>query len=158
MGARSSGERPDAVAVVDDPTQIRNIALVGPSGAGKTTLAEALLAVTGVIGRAGSVVDGTTVCDHDPAAVRQQRSVTLAVAPLHHAGVKVNLVDTPGYADFVGELRAGLRAVDAALFVVSAAEGMDPATITVIRKAAGRSCRVHRRGAQRRSTVLTPVG
>jgi len=131
MGARSSGERPDAVAVVDDPTQIRNIALVGPSGAGKTTLAEALLAATRVIGRAGSVVDGTTVCDHDPAAVRQQRSVTLAVAPLHHAGVKVNLVDTPGYADFVGELRAGLRAVDAALFVVSAAEGMDPATITL---------------------------
>ena len=131
MGARSSGDRPDAVAVVDDATQIRNIALVGPSGAGKTTLAEALLAATRVIGRAGSVVDGTTVCDHDPAAVRQQRSVTLAVAPLHHASVKVNLVDTPGYADFVGELRAGLRAVDAALFVVSAAEGMDPATIAL---------------------------
>ena len=131
MGARTSGERPDAVTVVDDPAQIRNVALVGPSGAGKTTLVEALLAVTGVIGRAGSVVEGTTVCDHDPAAVRQQRSVTLAVAPLHHAGVKVNLVDTPGYADFVGELRAGLRAVDAVLFVMSAAEGVDPATIAL---------------------------
>lgn len=131
MGARSNGERPDAGAVVDDPARIRNIALVGPSGAGKTTLAEALLAATGVIGRAGSVVDGTTVCDHDPAAVRQQRSVTLAVAPLYHDGIKVNLVDTPGYADFVGELRAGLRAVDAALFVVCAAEGVDPATLAL---------------------------
>jgi len=128
MGARSNGDRPAAAAVVEDPARIRNVALVGPSGAGKTTLTEALLAAGGVISRAGSVVDGTTVCDHDPAAVRQQRSVTLAVAPLHHEGVKINLVDTPGYADFVGELRAGLRAVDSALFVVSAAEGVDAAT------------------------------
>ena len=131
MGTRRSGERPDTAAAVDDPTQIRNVALVGPSGAGKTTLAEALLAVTGAIGRAGSVADGTTACDHDPAAVRQQRSVTLAVAPLQQVGVKVNLVDTPGYADFVGELRAGLRAVDAALFVMSAAEDVAPATIAL---------------------------
>jgi len=131
MGARSNGERSDAGAVNDDPARIRNVALVGPSGSGKTTLAEALLAATGVIGRAGSVVDGTTVCDHDPAAVRQQRSVTLAVAPLRHDGIKVNLVDTPGYADFVGELRAGLRAVDAALFVVCAADGIDPVTLAL---------------------------
>ena len=89
---------------------------------------EALLAVTGTIGRAGSVTDGTTVSDHDPAAVRQQRSVRSACAPLMHDGIKVNLLDTPGYADFVGELRAGLRAADAALFVVSAADGMDAAT------------------------------
>jgi elongation factor G len=66
-----------------------------------------------------------------PSAVRQQRSVTLAVAPLHHEGVKINLIDTPGYADFVGELRAGLRAADAALFVVCSAEGVDPATIAL---------------------------
>ena len=95
---------------------------------GKTTLVEALLAATGTIGRAGTVADGTTVSDHDPAAVRQQRSVSLACAPLMHDGVKVNLLDTPGYADFVGELRAGLRAADAALFVVSAVDGMDAAT------------------------------
>jgi elongation factor G len=61
------------------PSAIRNVVLVGPSGSGKTTLVEALLAHTGVIPRAGSVTDGTTVCDHDPAAVRQQRSVGLAV-------------------------------------------------------------------------------
>jgi elongation factor G len=114
--------------VVDQPSKVRNVVLVGHSGAGKTTLVEALLAVTGTISRAGSVTEGTTVSDHDPAAVRQQRSVSLACAPLMHQGIKVNLLDTPGYADFVGELRAGLRAADAALFVVSAVDGMDAAT------------------------------
>ncbi len=131
MSTRGNGERPDPAVGAQDPSRIRNVALVGPSGAGKTTLAEALLAATGVISRAGTVTDGTTVCDHDPAAVRQQRSVTLAIAPLQHAGIKINLVDTPGYADFVGELRAGLRAADAALFVVSSGEGVDPATVAL---------------------------
>ncbi|HEU0088092.1 MAG TPA: elongation factor G-like protein EF-G2 [Pseudonocardiaceae bacterium] len=131
MGTKGNGERPDPAGAGQDPSRIRNVALVGPSGAGKTTLAEALLAATGVISRTGTIADGTTVCDHDPAAVRQQRSVTLAIAPLQHNGIKINLVDTPGYADFVGELRAGLRAADAALFVVSAAEGVDPATVTL---------------------------
>ncbi|GAA1817142.1 elongation factor G-like protein EF-G2 [Luedemannella flava] len=114
--------------VVDSPSKVRNVVLVGHSGAGKTTLVEALLAATGTISRAGSVAEGTTVCDTDPAAVKQQRSVSLACAPLMHGDIKVNLLDTPGYADFVGELRAGLRAADAALFVVSAADGMDAAT------------------------------
>ncbi|MEH1169765.1 elongation factor G-like protein EF-G2 [Micromonospora sp. CPCC 205539] len=117
--------------VVTEPERVRNVVLVGHSGAGKTTLVEALLAATGTIGRAGSVVDGSTVGDHDPAAVRQQRSVSLSCAPLLHDGIKVNLLDTPGYADFVGELRAGLRAADAALFVVSAAGGMDAATVAL---------------------------
>ncbi|TDC85317.1 elongation factor G-like protein EF-G2 [Micromonospora sp. KC606] len=114
--------------VVTEPGRVRNVVLVGHSGAGKTTLVEALLAASGTIGRAGTITDGTTVCDHDPAAVRQQRSVSLACAPLVHSGVKVNLLDTPGYGDFVGELRAGLRAADAALFVVSAVDGMDLST------------------------------
>jgi elongation factor G len=106
---------------------VRNIVLVGPSGSGKTTLVEALLAHTGAITRPGAVTEGTTVCDHDPAAVRQQRSVALSVAPLQHADTKINLIDTPGYGDFVGELRAGLRAADAALFVVPATEGREGA-------------------------------
>ena len=114
--------------VVDSPSKVRNVVLVGHSGAGKTTLVEALLSATGTISRAGSVAEGTTVSDSDPAAIRQQRSVSLACAPLMYGDVKVNLLDTPGYADFVGELRAGLRAADAALFVVSAAEGVDAAT------------------------------
>ncbi|WP_199434865.1 elongation factor G-like protein EF-G2 [Qaidamihabitans albus] len=120
-----------AAVAVDDPRKLRNVVLVGPSGSGKTTLTEALLVASGTLGRAGSVVDGTTVCDHDPAAVRQQRSVGLAVAPIEYGGIKINLIDTPGYADFVGELRAGLRAADAALFVVCAGEGVDPATVAL---------------------------
>jgi elongation factor G len=120
-----------AAVAVDNPAKVRNIVLVGPSGSGKTTLTEALLTAAGVITRAGTVTDGTTVCDHDPAAQRQQRSVGLSVAPLVHNDVKINLIDTPGYADFVGEVRAGLRAADAALFVVCAAEGVDPATIAL---------------------------
>ncbi|MGQ0776686.1 MAG: elongation factor G-like protein EF-G2 [Pseudonocardiales bacterium] len=131
MSTKGNGERPESAAADHAPSRIRNVALVGPSGAGKTTLVEALLAAKGVISRAGTVADGNTVCDHDPAAVRQQRSVTLAIAPLQHAGIKINLVDTPGYADFVGELRAGLRAADAALFVVCSGEGVDPATVTL---------------------------
>jgi elongation factor G len=114
--------------VVDEPGRVRNVVLVGHSGAGKTTLVEALLAATGTIPRAGAVTEGTTVSDHDPAAVKQQRSVALACAPVLHDDIKINLLDTPGYADFVGELRAGLRAADAALFVVSAVDGMDAAT------------------------------
>ncbi|TDB84899.1 elongation factor G-like protein EF-G2 [Actinomadura sp. KC216] len=105
--------------------KVRNVALVGHSGAGKTTLVEALLAATGTLQRAGKVEDGTTVSDFDEVEVRQQRSVNLALAPFEHGGIKINLIDTPGYADFVGDLRAGLRAADAALFVISAVDGID---------------------------------
>ena len=120
-----------AVPTADSPTAIRNVAVVGPSGAGKTTLVEALLVAAGVLPRAGSVVDGTTVCDFDDAEIAQQRSVGLALAPLRHNGIKVNLIDTPGYADFVGELRAGLRAADCALFVIAANESIDEPTRTL---------------------------
>lgn len=108
--------------------KVRNVALVGHSGAGKTTLAEALLTATGTLQRPGKVEDGTTVSDFDEVEVRQQRSVNLALAPFTHGDVKVNLIDTPGYADFVGDLRAGLRAADAALFVISAVDGIDGLT------------------------------
>jgi elongation factor G len=120
----AAGRAPTA----DEPGRIRNVALVGHSGAGKTALVEALLVATGTIPRAGRVEDGTTVTDFDDAEVRQQRSINLALAPFEHDGVKVNLLDSPGYADFTGDLRAGLRAADAALFVVSAADGIDGTT------------------------------
>jgi elongation factor G len=109
-------------------SSVRNVVLVGHSGAGKTTLVEALLVATGTIQRAGRVEDGTTVSDFDEVEIRQQRSANLTLAPLIHAGVKVNLIDTPGYADFTGDLRAGLRAADAALFAVAATEGVDGLT------------------------------
>jgi elongation factor G len=128
---RGQGALSGDVVAVEEPGQVRNVVLVGHSGAGKTSLVDALLAATGTIPRAGKVTDGTTVCDSDPAEHRQQRSVTLALAPLEHDGVKVNLLDSPGYADFVGELRAGLRAADAALFVVSAVDGVDAATVSL---------------------------
>src|SRR5581483_5228937 len=82
--------------VVNDPSRVRNVVLVGHSGAGKTTLVEALLAATGTIGRAGSIADGSTVSDHDPVEVAQQRSVGLSVCPLRWDNVVVNLLDTPG--------------------------------------------------------------
>jgi elongation factor G len=113
---------------VDRPDMVRNVVLVGPSGAGKTTLVEALLAATRTIQRTGRVEDGTTVSDFDEVEMRQQRSVNLTVAPMIYNDIKINLLDTPGYADFVGDLRAGLRAADAALFVVSASEGVDGLT------------------------------
>ena len=94
-----------------------------PGGSGKTTLVEMLLATAGAVPRTGSVDDGTTVSDHDPGEQRHGRSHALSVAPLGHQGVKVNLLDTPGYADFVGEVRHGLRAADCALFVVAATRG-----------------------------------
>jgi elongation factor G len=109
--------------------KVRNVALVGHAGSGKTTLAEALLVATRALPRAGRVEDGTTCLDTEDVEVRQQRSVSLGVATVEHAGHRLTLLDTPGSPDFVGELRAGLRAADAALFVVSAVNGVDAATV-----------------------------
>jgi elongation factor G len=108
--------------------QVRNVVLVGHSGSGKSSLVEALLAATGTIQRQGSIEEGTTVSDFDEVEVRQQRSVNLTLASLAANGIKVNLLDTPGYADFTGDLRAGLRAADSALFAVSATDGIDGLT------------------------------
>jgi elongation factor G len=110
------------------PDRIRNVVLVGPSQSGKTSLVETLLACAGAIPRAGSVAEGSTVCDFEDGEQQHGRSISLAVAPVVHRGTKVNLVDTPGYADFVGELRAGLRAADCALFVIAANDGVDEGT------------------------------
>ncbi|MFD6879239.1 MULTISPECIES: elongation factor G-like protein EF-G2 [unclassified Streptomyces] len=112
----------------DRPASVRNVVLVGHSGAGKTTLVEALALTSGAVNRAGRVEDGTSVSDYDEIEQRRHRSVQLSLVPVEWAGIKINILDTPGYADFVGELRAGLRAADAALFVVSASDGIDGAT------------------------------
>ncbi len=113
------------------PEGIRNVVLVGPSSSGKTSLVEALLHAAGAISRQGTVADGTTVSDFDEFERTHGRSTSLSVAPVVHAGVKVNLIDTPGYADYVGELRAGLRAADCALFVLAAHEEIDHVAVAL---------------------------
>lgn len=118
----------EKIAPVNPPAtteRIRNVVLIGPSGSGKTTLVESLLLAAGAIARSGTIADGTTVSDHDEAERRQQRSVNLSLVAFDHRDVRVNLIDVPGYADFAGEVGAGLRAADAALFVVTADSGFD---------------------------------
>ncbi|MDQ3991298.1 MAG: elongation factor G [Actinomycetota bacterium] len=107
-----------------EASKVRNVILVGHGGAGKTSLSEALLHVSGAITRMGRVEDGNTVTDFDPEEVKKQISVSTGLAPVIWRGVKINVLDAPGYADFVGEVRAALRAADACLFVVSAVDGV----------------------------------
>jgi elongation factor G len=116
---------------VYEPRKIRNLVLVGHSGAGKTTLTEGLLFASGALTRMGKVEDGNTVSDHDPEEVRRGISVALSLAPIEWEGVKINILDAPGYADFIGDVKGALRAVDACLFVVSAIEGVEVQTEVV---------------------------
>ncbi len=113
------------------PARIRNVALVGHGGSGKTTLAEALLYCAGAIGRQGRVEDGTTVCDFEPEEVKRGISTGVSLAPFEHEGYKVNLLDCPGYADFLPDVEAALRVADLAVFVVSAVEGVEVQTEAV---------------------------
>lgn len=108
--------------------KIRNVALVGHSGAGKTTLAEALLYRAGTVTRVGKVEDGNTVTDFDPEEHERGHSVSLALAPIEWKGHKINIIDTPGYADFVADVYAALHVVDLAVFVVSAVDGVEVGT------------------------------
>ena len=137
MADKGSARRPAGQDLgASSPDRIRNVVLVGPGGSGKTTLAESLLASAGAIPRAGSVRDGTTVCDSDEAEQTHSRSISLAIAPVVHRETKINLIDTPGYADFVGDVRAGLRAADCALFVIAANDGVDAGTRALWRECA----------------------
>src|SRR3990170_744952 len=111
-----------------DGSSIRNIAFFSHSGAGKTSLAEALLFNAGVISRLGRAEDGTTTSDYDPEEVKRKISINLALLPFQWHGVKINLMDTPGYADFVGEVKAAARVVDGALVVVCAVSGVEVGT------------------------------
>jgi elongation factor G len=137
MADKGSGRRPAGQDLrASSPDRIRNVVLVGPGGSGKTTLVEALLASAGAIPRAGTTKDGTTVCDFEDSEHTHERSISLAIAPVVHRDIKINLIDTPGYADFVGEVRAGLRAADCALFVVAGNESVDDATTALWRECA----------------------
>jgi elongation factor G len=128
MAEKKSDRKPGAAPAASSPDRIRNVALVGPAGSGKTSLMESLLHAAGATTRRGAIVDGSTVGDSDPVAIRQKRSVGVSVATFLWNDTVINLLDTPGYADFMGELRAGLRGADAALFVVSSVDGVDAAT------------------------------
>ncbi|HEX6401415.1 MAG TPA: elongation factor G [Actinomycetota bacterium] len=111
-----------------DPKDIRNVLLVGHGGSGKTTLLEAMLFTSGALTRMGTVEEGNTVSDHDPDEQRRQISVSLAMAPIEWKDTKLNVLDAPGTADFVGDLRSAIRAADAVILVVSAVEGVEVQT------------------------------
>lgn len=108
--------------------KIRNVCLLGHGGAGKTTLAEAMLYDAKATDRFGSVVAGNTVMDYDPEEVKRQISTGTSLAPIEWNGHKINLIDTPGYFDFIGEMREGLRVADGAIILVSAKDGVQVGT------------------------------
>ncbi|MEZ4583348.1 MAG: GTP-binding protein [Caldilineaceae bacterium] len=107
--------------------QIRNVALLGHGGSGKTTLAEALLYSTGAISRMGRVEDGSTVSDWDAEEQRRGISINLSVIPVTTGDTKVNLIDT-GYIDFVGEMISALHVAEAGLVVIDAVAGAEVGT------------------------------
>ncbi|MEA2487627.1 MAG: elongation factor, partial [Actinomycetota bacterium] len=111
------------------PTEnIRNIVLVGHGGSGKTSLAEALLFRSGALTRLGKITEGNTVCDFDEEEIRKGISVSTALAPVEWDDHKINILDAPGYADFISDLRAAMRVADLAVFVVSGVEGVEVQT------------------------------
>jgi elongation factor G len=108
--------------------RIRNVAVASHQGTGKTSLVEAMLFDSGAITRMGKVEEGNTVSDWDPDEVKHHISINATIVPVEWNGYKLNLIDTPGYADFFGEVREGLRVADAALFLVSAVDGLQVGT------------------------------
>jgi elongation factor G len=122
---------------------VRNIALVGHAGSGKTTLVEALLAATGVIPQPGSVSKGTTVCDYDPVEKEQQHSLDIGITSFNAHGKHVNLIDTPGFPDFLGRSLSVLPAVETAAIVINAQGGIEPVTQRMIKAVDNRNlCRM----------------
>jgi elongation factor G len=120
------------------PEQIRNVAVAGHGGVGKTSLVEAMLFVAGAIDRLGRVDDGTTTTDFDPEEIRRKHTINASLAPLEWDGVKINLIDTPGYPDFVGEVVGALRVCEGVVVVVDARAGVEVQTEYVWARAADR--------------------
>jgi elongation factor G len=108
--------------------KIRNVAVVGHGGTGKTSLVEALLFNTGAINRLGRVEDGTTTADYHPEEAKRGITIHTSIVPCEFEGLKLNFLDTPGYSDFIGEVKAALRVVEGALFTVCAAAGVEVQT------------------------------
>src|SRR5256714_6616486 len=114
-----------------EPTKIRNVAVVGHGGSGKTSLVESLLHSVGATNRLGKVDDGTSILDTDPEEQKRHITINMALASFTHDGIKINLIDTPGFADFAGDQHAGLRVADAAIVFVDASAGVQVGTQTV---------------------------
>lgn len=110
---------------VYETEKIRNIALIGNKGSGKTSLLDALLFTIGANSRIGRVADGTSMADYDPAEIKRQQTIVSKIIPCEWKGCKVNILDTPGYADFVGEVLSSLAVADIALIVVDGINGID---------------------------------
>ncbi|MEG6522079.1 elongation factor G [Desulfotomaculum sp. 1211_IL3151] len=104
--------------------QLRNVAVVAHGGSGKTSLVEAMLFNTGTLSRLGRVDDGTTVSDYHPEETARKMTIHTSLVPVEWNNTKINLLDTPGFSDFIGEVKGSLRVVDGALFVVSAVDGV----------------------------------
>lgn len=119
--------------------QLRNVAIISHGGAGKTTLAEAMLFLGGAVDRFGRVDDGTSTMDYDPDEVKRKISINASVAPVEWNGHKINLIDTPGYSDFVGEVVGALRIADAGIVLVDAVSGVEVGTELTWRHADERS-------------------
>ena len=117
----------------DNSDTIRNVVFVAHSGAGKTSLTEAMAYVTGQTSRLGRVEDGNTISDFDPDEVERGMSINLSVVPCPWRGATVNVIDTPGYPDFIGDVVSGLRAADAAIVVIDATAGIQVGTEIVWR-------------------------
>jgi elongation factor G len=110
------------------PENLRNVALLSHSGAGKTSLSEAVLFNAKIINRLGRVDEGTTTSDYDPDEIQRKISINLTVLPFSWRGVKINLLDTPGYSDFVGEVKSALRVVEGAAILIGATSGIEVGT------------------------------
>jgi elongation factor G len=115
--------------------QIRNVALISHGGSGKTSLVDVALYDTGAVTRIGKVDEGSSISDYDPDEIKRRMSINLTVVPIEWHDTKINLLDTPGYADFVGEVKAGLRVADAAVVLVTAEKGVEVGTELVWRYA-----------------------
>jgi len=150
------------MAIANTTHRTRTVALVGHAGAGKTTLVERLLATTGAIDRAGSVTDGSTVCDTEPEEIARRHSLSMTIVPITVGTERIDLIDTPGVADFVVEVERALAVADVAVVVVSATDGVEVQT-EVVWRLAGREgiprvivvTKLDREGAEYESVLAT---
>ncbi len=123
-----AGKQEEHIMATTETKKIRNVALLGHGGSGKTSLAEAMLYISGGTDRLGKISDGNTVCDFDSEEIARKFSLNGAIAPIQWKDAKFNILDTPGYLDFVGEAAQSLRVADSAIIVMDAKAGIEVGT------------------------------